>query len=105
MSDRKRINLTLRPEEYGKIKAITVQLGLDNPSQTALAMVRLFVKMIENPRQPLENIAADVEDQEYITGMFSELAEFEPTPEAGHAPQRSWHRSIDTITSNNPPRR
>lgn len=87
------------------MKAIMIQLGFDNPSQTALAMVRLFVKMIENPKQPLENIGADVEDQKYITEMFSELADFEPTPEAGHAPRRSCHRSIDTITSNNPPRR
>ena len=105
MSDRKRINITLRPAEYDQVSAITKRLGLGNPSQAVLAMVRLFVKMIENPKQTAESIDYEAEDQEYITGMFSELADFEPTPEAGHVPCRSFHRSVDSVTNKTQPHR
>jgi len=84
---RKRINISLTEATYDYIAGQADLYGFHNPTEMACAMVMMCVKMMKGHADlpPMEE-SQEAEIAHEITQMFDEYANWEPQPEAGHAP-------------------
>ena len=81
---RRRINLSVSEETYSELLKVQEEYGFKNVCEVASTLLSLFLKRVrkvgEAPPMP--------EDQEQeIREMFEEYGNWEPRPQAGHAPQ------------------
>lgn len=85
MSQRKRLNLSMREETYNELQKVVEDYHFKNACEVVNTLIGLFLKRVRaaEDQDPPEE---EDDDERYIAEMFSEFADWEPTPEPGHAP-------------------
>lgn len=86
--ERRRINLSVTPEQYAKILEIGKKAKLGNACKTVAAMVSLICYVYENHEEMPST--QTIEDE--IGIIFSGLDGYDAIPEAGHCPVRKPKR-------------
>ena len=79
---RKRINLSVREEEFLYLEGLAKVYGFKNVCDIVLAMTRLFMKMATKNRERKSRRKKTPETlTEEIQAMFEEMEQYEPTPQ------------------------
>ena len=86
MSERRRINLSLREETYDELQQVVRDYHFRNACEVVNTLISLFLKKVRNPNQSASMGTPEDEDERFIREMFDEFETWEPTPQAGHAP-------------------
>ena len=86
MSERRRINLSLREETYDELQQVVRDYHFRNACEVVNTLISIFLKKVRNPYRSATAGAPEDEDERYIREMFDEFETWEPTPQAGHAP-------------------
>lgn len=81
---RKRINLSVSEETYLELTKVQEEYGFKNVCEVAATLLSLFLKRV---RKVEEADPLPEDDEQTIREMFEEYGEWEPRPQAGHAPQ------------------
>jgi hypothetical protein len=81
---RKRINLSVSEETYLELTKVQEEYGFKNVCEVAATLLSLFLKRV---RKVEETDPLPEDDEQTIREMFEEYGEWEPRPQAGHAPQ------------------
>ena len=81
---RRRINLSVSEQTYQELLKVQKEYGFRNVCEVASALLSLFLKRV---RKVAEAPPLPEDDEEEIRAMFEEYGNWEPQPEAGHAPQ------------------
>lgn len=91
MSERKRVNISVDPRTYDRLRHLQHTHGFRNVCELMVAFAHILVDRLEERRNRQFDLPAD--DAAYIDEMFDELGHVEPTPD-GTVPRRHNHRSI-----------
>ena len=85
MSDRKRVNISIDPKTYEKLKSLQKAYGFDNVCEMVVALAHILLDRMEETN----NRKYDLPDPDgaYIDEMFDELSHVERTPD-GTVPVR-----------------
>ena len=81
---RKRINLSVSEDTYLELTKVQEEYGFKNVCEVASTLLSLFLKRV---RKVEETDPLPEDDEQTIREMFEEYGEWEPRPQAGHAPQ------------------
>lgn len=81
---RKRINLSVSEETYLELTKVQEEYGFKNVCEVAATLLSLFLKRV---RKVEETDPLPEDDEQTIREMFEQYGEWEPRPQAGHAPQ------------------
>ena len=81
---RQRINLSVSEETYQELMKVKKEYHFKNACEVALTLLLLFLKRV---RKVGEAPPLPEDEEAEIRAMFEEYGQWEPVPEAGHAPQ------------------
>ena len=76
--ERKRINISVDPDTYERLKALQKSAGLKNPCELIVALVHILLDRMKSAGQ--RQIDLPDPDGEYIDSIFDDLSAYEKTP-------------------------
>lgn len=79
MGNRKRVNLSLDQETYGRLQEIRRKHGFSNACELVVAFVRILLDRMEEEKK----YDLPEEDGKYIDRMFKELGDQQRGPDGG----------------------
>ena len=79
MSDRKRVNISIDPATYGKLRALTKQYKFKNICELLVSFAHILLDRMEVAEQRKYDLPD--EDGAYIDTMFEELGEADRKPD------------------------
>jgi len=82
---RRRLNLSMSEELYDTLTRIAGDYKFRNACEMSTALLAMFARKVLHAEETNRN-DEDADEME-IDRMFVEFADWEPTPEAGHAPK------------------
>lgn len=71
-SNRKRINISLDPAAYERVRRMQRKYGFKNPCSIVAAFTRIFIERLESVKR--KEITPEEDNAKYIKSMFEELA-------------------------------
>ena len=83
--ERRRINLSVPPDEFNRIRRQAKFHGFRGPCEMVLAMVRLCMRLMEKQQGRAEP------DEEYIYQLFDSMSHVERQPD-GDVPVTRWRK-------------
>ncbi|MCM1484070.1 MAG: hypothetical protein NC043_07020 [Muribaculaceae bacterium] len=86
MSNRRRINISLSPQEYDLVQEMRTRYGYRNACEMIAVLVRILTDRIKAAEERIYDIPES--DGEYIDTMFDELAQGGSVP-YGAVPKRT----------------
>ena len=89
MSDRKRVNISVDPQTYAKLKQMQRAYGFANVCELVVALVHILLDRVETAERRKYDLPED--DGAYIDQMFDDLANTERQPD-GTVPARHHTR-------------
>ena len=78
MSNRKRVNISIDPDTYSRMRRMQSLCGFKNSCEMIVALLHVMLDRLEGE----EDRKLDIPDEDaaYIDEMFDSLSMFEPTP-------------------------
>lgn len=88
---RKRVNISVDPEIYEKLKQVERTYGFNNACELIVAFVHILLDRMEIAERRKYDLPED--DGRYIDGMFDQLSHVQRTPD-GDVPVRHHNKQM-----------
>lgn len=83
---RRRVNLSLNPDEFSRLQAIGKSYGLASVCELVTALIHIFLDRMSHTDKRKIDLPED--DAEYIDSMFEGLSYHEKQPDSSEVPKR-----------------
>lgn len=90
MSNRKRINISVDPETYGKLQTLVKDYGYKNCCELLCAFAHILLDRMGRAEERKYDLPED--DGAYIDAMFDDLGHVEPVPDGNPPRVRHYKR-------------